>query len=148
MPHNSESRMLVTAFDGNDYLGFSLGASTSWSWLLRPDKRIVHFHQASQLIQGIPVLHGLANLLQHGPGALDADVDFAGQSKGREATFVCSHQVDGPEPFDERGSGAVHDSTSSQRCPVLALNTLIQFTFLKIVRLVTGHCYGAIAGAA
>ncbi len=139
MPHHSESRMLVPPFEGNHYLGFPLGPSTRWSRFFRPDKRIVHFHQTSQLIKRIPIRHGLANLVPHGPNRL---IRLAPErplaTEHRQTASLTGHHEDHPEPVHQRGPRLVEDRPCCHRDLILAFTTLIQLArAVKAVRTVT-----------
>ncbi len=97
------------------------------------EEGVIDLDQASELVPSVSRLHGLAYLVQHGPGALEADIDLSRQGQSREATLVRSDQVDSPEPLYERRPCAMHDGSSSERSLELALNTLIQGTIFKVI---------------
>src|SRR5208337_1008787 len=139
MPHHGKSRVFVSAFDGNHYLGFPLGASTPRSRFLRPDKRIVHFHQTSQLILGIPIRHGLANLVPHGPNSLvRLDPEHPLATEHRQTALLTDHHEDHPEPVHQGGPRLVEDRPCGDRDLILALTALIQTArTVEAVRAVT-----------
>lgn len=114
---------------GHDEDGNFAGAATSLVAALldsATEEGVIDLDQASELVPSVSCLHGLANLVQHGPGALEADVELSGQGQSRETTLVRRHQVNGPEPLHERRPRAMHDRSCGKRSLKLALNALIQ----------------------
>lgn len=97
------------------------------------EEGVIDLDQASELVSSVSRFHGLANLVQHGPRALEADIDFSRQGQGREATLVRCDQVDGPEPLHKRRPCVMHDRSSGKRSLELAINALIQRTIIKVI---------------
>jgi len=97
------------------------------------EEGVIDLDQACELVASVSCLHGLANLVQHGPRAFEANVDLSGQGKSRKTTLVRRYQVDGPEPLNERRPRRMHDRSCGKRSLELALNALIQRTLFKVI---------------
>lgn len=78
------------------------------------EKGIINLDKSSQLITGVASFHRFANLMQHGPCALETDIDLSRQGQSREASFISADEENCPEPFDQRRPGPVHNCSSSE----------------------------------
>ena len=101
------------------------------------EKGVIDLDEARQLVSSVADFHSFADLVQHGPGALEADIYLSGQCQSREPSFICADEENGPEPFDQGRSGPVHDCACGEGCLVLAFKALIQHAFFNAIRLMT-----------
>jgi hypothetical protein len=73
-----------------------------------------------KLIALVAVLHGLADLVLHGPRGDVADADLLAQLHRRDALLVVAHAVDRPKPARERRARLVKDRPRRHRALVRA----------------------------
>jgi hypothetical protein len=93
------------------------------------EKGIIDLNKSSQLVLGVAGFHRFADLMQHGPCTLEADIDLSRQSQSRETSFIRADEKNCPEPFDQRRSGLVHDCACGEGCLMPALNALKKMRF-------------------
>jgi len=101
------------------------------------EEGVIDLDESGELVFCVAGLHGLSDLVEHSPGALEADVDLSGQGQSRESALVRRDQVDGPEPFHERCPRPMHDDPCREGCLMLAGGALVQQAFLQEIGLVT-----------
>jgi len=94
-------------FDRNNYRPFPFGAMASLAGTFTVDNRVVQLDHIGEPVDAIPVGHGLSDLAQHGAGRDLGDPQVLGCSKREDVAFVRSHEVDGPEPFDQGNLGGM-----------------------------------------
>ena len=99
-------------------------------------KGIIDLDESSQLVPGVAGFHRFANLMQHGPRTLEADIDLSRKGQSRETSLIRADEENCPEPFDQRRSGPVHDCACGEGRLMPAVNTLKKITILNVVRLV------------
>lgn len=93
---------------------FSFGATTSFSGSLAVDKGVVQLDQVGKPVDAVPMGHGLPDLGQHGAGSDPGDAQVLGCAKSGNTTFVRSHEVDKPEPFDQGKLGGMKQGVGSE----------------------------------
>lgn len=96
-------------------------------------KNVIDPNDSGNLVVGVADLTRLANLVEHGSGVLESDVDRP--YRGRGAALVRADEVDGLEPLDQRRAGAMHDGSCGKRGLKLAVNALVQHAFFEEVGL-------------
>ena len=107
------------------------------------EKGIIDLDESSQLVTGVAGFHRFANLMQHGPCTLEADIDLSRQGQSREAAFISADEENCPEPFDQRCPGPVHNCSSSERRLMPTLNTLKQRAIFYAIRLLTATLWAS-----
>jgi len=99
------------------------------------EKGVIDLDESSQLVPGVASFHRFANLMQHSPRALEADINLLRQRQSRETSFIHADEENCPEPFDQRRSGPVHDRACGEGRLMPALNTLKKNAISNVVRL-------------
>lgn len=135
--HPSEGRIpeAIGADHEPDHLRF-FGSATSPTLDLSAAKEgVVHLDEAGELITAVPLGHGGADLVAHGPGGLIRahPQQELGLQHG-DSVFVVTHQQDQPEPFSKRHPGLVEDRACRQRELVPASFALVQIFTSMVTR--------------
>src|SRR5262245_49592990 len=66
------------------------------------------------LVAGIALAHDLHKLLLDEPSGVPLHAQLSGELEGGDVVLGARNQVDGQEPFDERGARLVEDRTGSR----------------------------------
>jgi hypothetical protein len=111
----------------SDHYGDLLCASASFTALGgRADVGVVDLDETRQLVVGIAIFHGSADLMKHRPGDPVADGELLGQLQSRDSPLVVAGKENRPEPFAQRCSGFVHHRPRGHRTLILADLALIK----------------------
>ena len=120
LPHGGKSCFIILRFNGHHHLLLTTRSATSLPWFRRSEGGVIHLDHSGQFITGIPMGHGLANLMTHHPHCLVAfDVHHALRRQHGDATFLPSHEEEHPRPCSYGSSRVVKNSPSWQRGRIL-----------------------------
>ncbi len=115
-PHGGKSTVYRPGSPRLPPLGLASCATSTFAGFGSTEVNVIHLDQPSQFVIGIPLGHGLANLVAHGPdGLVTFNFQHPLQGQHRNAAFLSSHQPNHPEPFGQRGPGLVKHGASGQR---------------------------------
>jgi len=118
--HGGKSCFSALRLNGHYHALLTSRSATSFPWFRRSEVGVIHLDQPGQCISGIPMGHGLANLMTHHPHRLVAfDVQHALRRQHGDATLLPSHEEDHPKPFSEGGSRLVKNGSRCQRDLIL-----------------------------
>ena len=120
---------LVAGLHRDQYRHFALGTTASFSRLLRAsDIGIIDLNHATERVAGIPILHGLTDLMAPAPGRGIGYAQVILELTGRGARGAGGHQIDGPEPIPQGFSGLMKDRVRCHRSLMTATTALIQLS--------------------
>ena len=105
--HGDKTSSFSPGFDRNNHRSFSFGTTASFAGTFAADNRIVQLDQVGEQVDAVPVGHSSSDLAQHVAGRDPRDAQMLGYSKRGNAIFVRSHEIDGPEPFDQGLDGGI-----------------------------------------
>lgn len=111
---------------GNQNGDFARGTTASFAGLLlTPDIGIVELTLTSKVVAGIPILHGLSDLMTPVPGRGIGDAQVILEVTGREARGSRGHQKDRPEPVSQMFSRLMEDGMGREGGLMVTVFTLI-----------------------
>src|SRR5271157_2658750 len=137
--HLGKSSLAASILHRYNNRGFSFRASSSLARLAATKKGVVHLYKPSKLVVRIPVGHGLAYLVPHGPNGLVAlYLQHPLQREHRYPALRPGHQEDHPKPSLQRSPRPVEDGPCGQRHLISTRFALIQMTWaMEIIPVVT-----------
>jgi hypothetical protein len=124
--HGKKSGSFFPGFHRNKHWSLPIGAAASFTGSFAADNGVIQLNQVGKPIDAAPMGHGLPDLAQYGAGCDPGNTQMLGCSKRGNATFVRSHEIDGPEPFDQGNFGGVKQGVGGYRDLMTTVCALIQ----------------------
>ena len=110
----------------DQYRHFALGTTASFPRLLRaPDIGIIELNHATECVAGIPILHGLTDLMTPAPGRGIGYAQVILDLTGRGARGSSGHQKDRPEPVSQWFPCLMKDGMGNEGSLTITLFALI-----------------------
>jgi hypothetical protein len=126
-PHGGKRGLVTRGFHGHHFLGLAGAAAASLAGFWGPEVGVVHLQKACQLVESVPIAHGLADFVAHAPhGFIAGDVQHPLQRQHIDAAFLASHQPDLPKPLVQRSPGLVKHRAGRQRSLIATSLTMIK----------------------
>lgn len=124
--HGKKAGSLCPGFNCDQHRPFAACSPAPFTATLVTDKGIIRFNQIGKLVHTVLMSHGLPDFPQHAAGSGPGNTQVFGCPQGRDAAFIRSHEVNGPEPFDQGYLGGMKQSSGSYGDLMSAACTLVE----------------------
>jgi hypothetical protein len=121
---------------------FAMGSPAPFPRLFTAYKSIVQFHHIAETINAVPMFHNRTYLPEHTLGGYPGYIDLLAETKCGDASFIRSHQINRPEPFNQRQIGRMKDRSRSYTRLMVAFGAFID-TPGAYIAVVSGAAYRA-----
>ena len=137
--HLGKSRLAASILHRYNNRGLSCRASSSFAWLASTKIGVIHLNKSPKLVGCVPVGHGLAYLVSHGPnGLVGLNLEHPLERQHRYPALRPCHQEDHPKPSLQRCPSSVEDCPRGQRRLISTRLALVKATRpMNIVPLMT-----------
>jgi hypothetical protein len=117
----------VLGFHRNQYRDFTAcPPATFTGFLLAPDRGVINVYHSVEVVAGIAVLHGRADLMTPGPCGLVGEPQIMLELTGRGARGSGGYNKNGPKPVPQGLSRPVEDGMGGHRGLVATVCALVQ----------------------
>lgn len=116
LAHGGKPGFISRGFHRHPDFGFTRGATATFAWFGAADLGIIQFDQPGQLVRGLALRHGRADLMAHDPHRfISPDLKDPLPRQHGGAAFLSPHQEDHPEPFSQRRPGLMKNRAGRPR---------------------------------
>ncbi|NLZ17829.1 MAG: hypothetical protein GX087_08880 [Desulfobulbaceae bacterium] len=111
--HGKKPGSFYPGFNRYQYRPFAVCAPATFTGTLATHKGIIEFNQIGKSVDAVTMGHGLTDFTQHAAGCGPGDAQVFGCPQGGDSAFIRSHEVNGPEPFDQGYLGGMKQGSGS-----------------------------------